>query len=104
MGVVDAIDAVADIVHVAGNPGQLDGMFVVAQFFQDASGRDGDFGRVFLRVVGITEGVEHFVALFQIDAQFLGMGDIFIGQFFMQSFLCSFLSYLLAYQSTVYIA
>jgi len=57
-------------------------MFVVAQFFQDASGRDGDFGRVFLRVVGITEGVEHFVALFQIDAQFLGMGDIFIGQFF----------------------
>ena len=31
MGMVDAVDAVADVVHIAGNPGQLDGMLIIAQ-------------------------------------------------------------------------
>lgn len=45
---VISIDAVSDIVHITSNLGQFDLMFVISQIFQDFSGSDGDFCRMFL--------------------------------------------------------
>lgn len=82
MGMVHPIDAVSDIMHVAGDPGQFDGMVIILQLLQNITGGDGHLGRMFPGMVGVTQSAQYLVSLFQIDIDFFGMGYGFVSQFF----------------------
>lgn len=64
MCMVYAIDAVSQIMHIAGNAYQFYRMGIISEFFQNLTGHYCDFCRMFLRMVRISQGIEDLVALF----------------------------------------
>ena len=85
MGVVFAVDAVAQVMHVASNAGQFDEVVVIAELLQDFSGRHGHFRRVLARMVRVAKSAEDLIALFQVDIEFLAWAIFSYVNFFIFS-------------------
>ncbi len=64
MGMVYAVDAVPQIVHITGNAHKFHHVGVIAELLQDFAGRDGYLCRMLLRMVRIPQGIEDPVSLF----------------------------------------
>ena len=66
MGVVSTVDAIADIVHEAGDFGQLDEMIVITELLQDPPRRLGDLGAMDRRMIRIAHSPQDGIALIDI--------------------------------------
>ena len=79
LGVVVAVDHIADVVHEAGNPGQLLVVLPIAQLVQDAGGVLGAAGHVGEAVLGKAPGHQGLVGLGDVGADLLGLAHLLVG-------------------------
>ena len=74
-----AVDGVADVVHIARDPGKLDVVLRVAELFQDVGGGLRHPDAVGLRVVGVAQQPQVAVAFFQQLVDFFVVLDVLVG-------------------------
>ena len=77
-GVAVPVDGISDIVHIACNPGKLDVMFRITEFFQDMRSGFCYPDAMSLRVVGIAQQAQILIAFFQQFVDFFVVFDVLI--------------------------
>ena len=87
MGVVVAVDAVSDVVHIPGNPGQLDGMLPIPQILQKPGGGFRHLGRVLPGMLRIPQDSQDFISPLNQEINLLAAPDHLVGYIIFLFFL-----------------